>query len=114
MALLAAPGRAGKLDRGERCSRPALLYIDPQPAAARGDQIPGPDGTFPHPAGIAHTLISAEGTLETAPAIGYADIISDLVSSGQTLRDNRLKPLADGLIQASQAALIANTRSLQI
>jgi ATP phosphoribosyltransferase len=64
-------------------------------------------------AGIAHTLISAEGTLETAPAIGYADMISDLVSSGQTLRDNRLRPLADGLIQNSQAALIANKHELQ-
>ncbi len=63
--------------------------------------------------GIPHTLISAEGTLETAPAIGYADIIADLVSSGQTLRDNRLRPLADGMILASQAALIANRASLK-
>jgi ATP phosphoribosyltransferase len=62
---------------------------------------------------IPHTLISAEGTLETAPAIGYADIISDLVSSGQTLRDNRLRALTDGVIQQSQAALIANKQSLK-
>ena len=62
---------------------------------------------------IAYTLISAEGTLETAPAIGYADLISDLVSSGQTLRDNRLRPLPDGVIQPSQAALIANRAALQ-
>jgi ATP phosphoribosyltransferase len=62
---------------------------------------------------IQHTLISAEGTLETAPTIGYADIISDLVSSGQTLQDNRLRALPDGLIQSSQAALIANKKSLQ-
>ena len=45
---------------------------------------------------IPHTLIAAEGTLETAPTLGYADIISDLVSSGQTLQDNRLRPLPDG------------------
>lgn len=62
---------------------------------------------------IPHTLIAAEGTLETAPTIGYADIISDLVSSGQTLRDNRLRALPDGVIQSSQAALIANRRALQ-
>jgi ATP phosphoribosyltransferase len=62
---------------------------------------------------IPHTLISAEGTLETAPAIGYADLIADLVSSGQTLRDNRLRPLPDGVIQTSQAALIANQRVLK-
>jgi ATP phosphoribosyltransferase len=62
---------------------------------------------------IPHTLIAAEGTLETAPTIGYADIISDLVSSGQTLQDNRLRPLHDGVIQRSQAALIANRKTLQ-
>jgi ATP phosphoribosyltransferase len=61
---------------------------------------------------LEHELISAEGTLETAPAIGYADLISDLVSSGQTLRDNRLRALSDGVVQASQAALIANRQSL--
>jgi ATP phosphoribosyltransferase len=70
-------------------------------------------GRFLERAGIPNTLISAEGTLETAPAIGYADIISDLVSSGQTLRDNRLRPLVDGLIQPSQSALIANMQALQ-
>ncbi len=62
---------------------------------------------------IPHTLISAEGTLETAPTIGYADVISDLVSSGQTLRDNRLRALPDAVIQPSQAALIANRKALQ-
>lgn len=62
---------------------------------------------------ISHHLIAAEGTLETAPTIGYADIISDLVSSGQTLKDNRLRALPDGVIQPSQAALIANHEALQ-
>ena len=58
-------------------------------------------------------LISAEGTLEVAPAIGYADIISDLVSSGQTLRDNRLQVLVDGTILVSEAVLIGNSKSLR-
>jgi len=62
---------------------------------------------------IPYTLIAAEGTLETAPAIGYADLISDLVSSGQTLKDNRLRQLPDGIILPSQAALIANRKALQ-
>ena len=62
---------------------------------------------------IPHILIAAEGTLETAPTIGYADVISDLVSSGQTLQDNRLRALPDGVIQASQAALIVNRKALQ-
>ncbi|MDX9991651.1 MAG: ATP phosphoribosyltransferase [Anaerolineales bacterium] len=58
-------------------------------------------------------FIEAEGTLEIAPTIGYADLIADLVSSGQTLRDNRLKLLADGQILASQAVLIANRAALK-
>ncbi len=76
-------------------------------------KFPTLTGRFLQQFAIPHTLISAEGTLETAPTIGYADIISDLVSSGQTLRDNRLRPLKDGLIQPSQAALIANRRALK-
>lgn len=59
------------------------------------------------------TLIAAEGTLEIAPTVGYADLIVDLISTGTTLRDNRLKPLADGLILESQACLIANRARLQ-
>ncbi len=59
------------------------------------------------------SLIQAEGTLEVAPAIGYADMIADLVSSGQTLRDNRLRPLEDGVILSSEAALIANLGALR-
>jgi ATP phosphoribosyltransferase len=62
---------------------------------------------------VPHTLISAEGTLETAPAIGYADLICDIVSSGQTLRDNRLRRLEDGLVLTSQAGLIANRAALK-
>lgn len=62
---------------------------------------------------IAHTLINAEGTLEVAPAVGYADVIVDLVSSGQTLRDNRLRALPDGVLLRSQAVLIANRAALK-
>lgn len=59
-----------------------------------------------------YKLIKVEGTLEIAPAIGYADMISDLVSSGITLRDNHLTPLKDGLILRSQACLIANREAV--
>lgn len=56
--------------------------------------------------------ILAEGALEIAPLIGYADMITDLVSSGLTLQDNRLKVLEDGVILESQACLIANRENL--
>jgi ATP phosphoribosyltransferase len=59
------------------------------------------------------TFIQPEGALEIAPLIGYADMITDLVSTGTTLRDNRLKILEDGLILESQACLIANRNNLK-
>ena len=57
-------------------------------------------------------LVSSEGTVEIAPAIGYADMICDVVSSGLTLNDNRLRMIAGGKILDSQAVLIANKASL--
>ncbi|MBI2872255.1 MAG: ATP phosphoribosyltransferase [Chloroflexi bacterium] len=53
-------------------------------------------------------LVVSSGTLEAAPTMGYADIIGDLVSTGITLRENRLKTLEDGTILSSQACLIGN------
>src|SRR5512143_1046311 len=58
-------------------------------------------------------LIDSEGTLEAAPTIGYADLIADLVSTGTTLRDNRLRPLRDGIILKSQAVLIGSRSALR-
>ncbi len=58
-------------------------------------------------------LIKADGTIEVAPTLGYSDIIVELVSTGQTLIDNRLKRLQDGCILQSQACFIANRKSLQ-
>ena len=54
------------------------------------------------------TLVPASGTLEAAPAAGYADLIADLSSTGVTMRENRLKTLEEGTILASQACLIVN------
>lgn len=64
--------------------------------------------------GIHHfQLVNAEGAIEAAPTIGYADIIVDLVQTGTTLRENHLKPLPDGVIIESQACLIGNKTALQ-
>jgi ATP phosphoribosyltransferase len=60
-----------------------------------------------------YELVEVEGTLEIAPAIGYADLIADLVSTGTTLRDNHLREVEDGTILNSQAILIANRAALQ-
>ena len=60
-----------------------------------------------------YRLIDAEGTLEIAPKIGYADVIVDLVSSGLTLRDNQLSMIEGGELLRSQAVLVANRQALQ-
>ncbi|MCB9420671.1 MAG: ATP phosphoribosyltransferase [Ardenticatenaceae bacterium] len=99
MADLAA--WAEKLERDGRALRIATKF-------------PNATGQFLEKNNITNVkLITAEGTLEIAPAIGYADLIADLVSSGTTLRDNHLRPLDDGEILRSQAALIANREALQ-
>ena len=58
------------------------------------------------------TLVPASGTLEAAPAAGYADLIADLTATGTTLRENGLKTLEGGTILISQSCLIANPNSL--
>ena len=58
------------------------------------------------------TLVQASGSLEAAPAAGYADLVADLMASGMTLRDNRLKTLEEGTILQSSACLIGNRELL--
>ncbi|GFQ01625.1 ATP phosphoribosyltransferase 2 chloroplastic [Phtheirospermum japonicum] len=59
--------------------------------------------------GLKHvTFSTADGALEAAPAMGIADAIVDLVSSGTTLRENNLKEIDGGVILESQ--LTANMR----
>jgi ATP phosphoribosyltransferase len=69
---------------------------------------------FLHKHGIHHfTLVKAEGAIEAAPTIGYADIVADLTQTGTTLRENHLKPLPDGVVVESQACFVGNRRALQ-
>jgi ATP phosphoribosyltransferase len=58
-------------------------------------------------------IVSADGALEAAPTVGYADFIVDITTTGTTLRDNHLKPLPDGTIVEAQAVLIGNRESLE-
>lgn len=68
---------------------------------------------FLHRHGIHYfTQVHASGGLEAAPTMGYADLIADITASGATLRENRLRPLADGVVRTSQASIIGNGRLL--
>ena len=54
-------------------------------------------------------ITKISGAAEVAPHLGVADVISDLVSSGSTLKMNHLKEIA--VIASSQAVVIANKES---
>ena len=54
------------------------------------------------------SIVESSGTLEVAPAMGFADIIADITSSGTTMRENHLKTIAGGTVIESEACLIAN------
>lgn len=63
--------------------------------------------------GLEHvTFSTADGALEAAPAMGIADAILDLVSSGTTLRENNLKEIEGGVVLESQAVLVASRKSI--
>ncbi|XP_030955290.1 ATP phosphoribosyltransferase 2, chloroplastic-like isoform X1 [Quercus lobata] len=58
------------------------------------------------------TFSTADGALEAAPAMGVADAIVDLVSSGTTLKENDLKEIKGGIVLKSQAVLVASRKAL--
>tara|TARA_Y100000590_G_scaffold418260_1_gene518803 strand:+ start:39404 stop:40288 length:885 start_codon:yes stop_codon:yes gene_type:complete len=60
-----------------------------------------------------YSIVQSSGTLEAAPAMGFADIIADISSSGNTIRENRLKTIDGGSILTSQACIIVNERTLR-
>ena len=57
-------------------------------------------------------IVDASGGIEVAPFIGYADMICDITATGNTLRQNRLKIIDNGIVFTSQAALVGNIESL--
>lgn len=70
--------------------------------------------SFLYRQGISHfLLVHAEGAMEAAPRMGYADLIADLSATGTTLRENHLRPLDGGTIVASEAVLIGNRKNLR-
>ncbi|XP_057820347.2 ATP phosphoribosyltransferase 2, chloroplastic isoform X3 [Cryptomeria japonica] len=63
--------------------------------------------------GLIHvTFLTEDGVLEAAPAMGIADAILDLVSSGTTLHENNLKEIEGGLVLNSQGVFVANKKAL--
>jgi ATP phosphoribosyltransferase len=55
--------------------------------------------------GIGASIVPLSGSIELAPTIGAADAVADLVSTGETLRQNGLREV--GTVLDSQAVLIS-------
>src|SRR5882672_3591118 len=62
--------------------------------------------------GVHVDLIKLYGSMELAPLLGLADAIVDLVSSGDTLRANRLRAVEE--IRPISARLIVNQAALKL
>ena len=57
-------------------------------------------------AGVAdYLLVDSQGATEAAVRFEAAEAVSDITSTGETLRANGLKVLADGVIHRSEATL---------
>ena len=62
-----------------------------------------------------YKIIPSLGATETYPFIGSAEIITDITSTGKTLKDNDLRVLKDGLILKSSACLfISKNKNLNL
>ncbi len=61
---------------------------------------------FLRDAGVAdYALVDSQGATEGTVKNGTAEAVADITSTGETLRANHLKILADGMIHRSQATL---------
>jgi ATP phosphoribosyltransferase len=85
-----------------RADRP--LRLEPNPRVAT--KFPRLSEAFFRQRGVSAEIIELSGSVELAPLVDLADLIVDLVQSGQTLRDNGLAELR--VILHSQAVLVAN------
>lgn len=57
---------------------------------------------------VDYRTVESDGSTESAPFNGFAEIITDITSSGDTLRANNLRVLNDGLILDSSANIFTS------
>ena len=58
-------------------------------------------------------LVNSLGATEIYPFTGSSEIITDIISTGETLKANNLRALRDGLILRSQACMMVSKSSLK-
>jgi len=77
-----------------------------------GTKFPRIAETFFRSRGIQVEIIKLHGNIELAPAVGLCEVIVDIVSTGRTLAENDLVPVAE--ISQATARLIANRVSFRL
>ena len=55
-------------------------------------------------------IVESQGATEGAIANGIADVVVDITSTGETLKQNKLKTIEDGILLKSFAAIFMNKR----
>ena len=71
-----------------------------------GTKYPSLTKTFLFERGVTNfSCVRSLGSTELMPTVNSATLISDIVSSGLTMKQNKLRPLNDGLILKSQACI---------
>jgi ATP phosphoribosyltransferase len=99
--LVVAVPEASPLD-GPETWPPTLRVATKYPRATQG---------FMRGLGHSVEVVRLHGSVELAPQVGLVDAIVDLTATGGTLRENRLRVVAE--VGASTARLVANQASLK-
>jgi len=81
------------------------------PAMRVATKYPRATAAFMERMGQTVEMVRLHGSVELAPQLGLVDAIVDLTASGRTLRENRLRVVAE--VGRSTARLIANQASLK-
>ena len=77
-----------------------------------GTKYPNLTGEFLFSKGVTQfKLVNSLGATETYPFTGSSEIITDITSSGETLKANNLRVLKDGKILKSQACMMVSKLS---
>ncbi len=92
-------------------SSPICSPADFPPLLRVATKYPRATAAYLQRIGQAADIVQLKGSVELAPQVGLADVISDLTATGTTLRENRLRIVAE--VAASTARLIANHASLR-
>ena len=75
----------------------------------QGTKYPNLTRSFLYERGVTNfQIVKSLGATELMPVIGTAEFISDITSSGKTLKANKLRILNDGQILKSQACIFTS------